>query len=220
MTTKLPQSMLSDLQPVNLAGADLASAATLNLDALAYDYVTVTGTVTVTAITLAAGAQATLRFTGALTLTHNGTTLILPGGANIVTTAGDVATFRGISGGVVCTGYTRANGGPLRQYDSGNQTVSAAGSLALTHGLGLMPRDVLFVLKCTTAEFNYSIGDELLVAPGQNGTNTGFSAVITTTAVNVRFGSDANPMRILNKTTGASQSATNSSWALVVRASA
>lgn len=218
MVTKLTQSMMSNLEPVNLSGADLASAATLNLDALTYDYVNVTGTVTVTAITLASGAQAVLRFTGILTLTHNASTLILPGGANIVTAVGDVAVFRGISGGAVCVGYQRANGGPLRQYDSGNQTVSSAGSLSLTHGLGVMPRLVEFVLKCTTAEFNYSIGDELLVAPGANGTNTGFSAVISTTTVAVRFGSDANPMRILNKTSGASQSATNGSWALVVRA--
>jgi len=210
--------MMSDLQPVNLAGADLASAATLNLDALAYDYMNVTGTVTVTTITLAAGAKATLRFTGALTLTHNGSTLILPGAANIVTGAGDVATFRGISGGVVCTGYQRANGGPLRQYDSGNQSIGVASQLGLSHGLGVVPRWVVFVLKCLTAQHNYSIGDELLVSPGMNGTNTGMSVRITSATIAVRFGSDANPFRILDNTTGASQSATNANWALVVRA--
>ena len=34
-----------------------------------------------------------MQFSGALTLTHNATSLILPGGASITTAAGDVATW-------------------------------------------------------------------------------------------------------------------------------
>jgi hypothetical protein len=40
-----------------------------------------------------------MRFAGALTLTHNATTLILPGGANITTAAGDTAVAIPVSGG-------------------------------------------------------------------------------------------------------------------------
>lgn len=86
-------------------GADVASAATLNLDTVTGDLVDVTGTTTITAITLAEGKSVTVRFTGALTLTH-GASLVLPGSKNIITVAGDIATFRGYAAGVVrCSAY-------------------------------------------------------------------------------------------------------------------
>ena len=86
-------------------GSDIDSAGTIDLDAATGDLVNVTGTTTITAITLAEGKEATVRFTGALTLT-NGASLVLPGAANITTVAGDVAIFRGYSGGVVrCVSY-------------------------------------------------------------------------------------------------------------------
>jgi hypothetical protein len=89
-------------------GADIASAATINLDTATGDLIDVTGTTTITAITLAEGLEKTVRFTGALTLTH-GASLVLPGGANILTAAGDFAVFRGYAAGVVrCVVYTRS----------------------------------------------------------------------------------------------------------------
>lgn len=92
-------------------GADIASASTVNLDSATGNYVTITGTTAITAITLAAGQERTVVFSGALTLTHNATSLILPSGANITTAAGDVAIFRGEgSGNVRCVSYTKASG--------------------------------------------------------------------------------------------------------------
>jgi hypothetical protein len=97
--------------PNQAKGADIASAATVNLDAATGDFVHITGTTTITAITLASGKEATVVFDGALTLTHNATTLILPGGASITTAAGDRAIFRGDgSGNVRCIAYVKANG--------------------------------------------------------------------------------------------------------------
>jgi len=94
-------------------GTDIASASTINLTNATGNLVDVTGTTTITTITLAQGASRTVRFTGTLTLT-NGASLVLPTGANITTTAGDFAVFRGYAGGVVrCTSYTRADGSPL-----------------------------------------------------------------------------------------------------------
>ena len=52
-----------------------------------------------------------LVFDGALTLTHNSSTLILPGGANIVTAGGDIAIF--VSEGsdaVRCISFVKAKG--------------------------------------------------------------------------------------------------------------
>jgi hypothetical protein len=91
-------------------GADIASAATVNLETATGDLVDVTGTTSITAITLSDGHERTVRFTGILTLT-NGASLVLPGGANITTAAGDFAVFRGYAAGVVrCVGYSKASG--------------------------------------------------------------------------------------------------------------
>lgn len=98
---------------VQARGANIASDSTINLTTATGDIVDVTGTTTINAITLADGLERQVRFTGALTLT-NGASLVLPGGANITTAAGDVATFRGYASSVVrCTGYQRANGQPV-----------------------------------------------------------------------------------------------------------
>jgi hypothetical protein len=96
---------------VNTAqGADIASATgagTLNLTTATGNLVDVTGTTTITAITLGQGMQRVVRFTGALTLT-NGASLVLPGGADILTVAGDYAIFAGYASSVVrIVGYFR-----------------------------------------------------------------------------------------------------------------
>lgn len=100
---------LINVRPFN-QGADVASAATIVLDTTTGDYVNITGTTNITAITLAQGQQRTIKFAGILTFT-NGASLILPGGANIITAAGDVAILRGEAAGVVrCVAYTKASG--------------------------------------------------------------------------------------------------------------
>jgi hypothetical protein len=89
-------------------GADIASAATTNLDTATGNLVDVTGTTTITAITLSQGRSRTVRFTGSLTLT-NGASLVLPGSQNIQTTPGDFAVFRGYASSVVrLVSYSRA----------------------------------------------------------------------------------------------------------------
>lgn len=88
------------LTPVLGKGADVASASTINLDAATGRLVDVTGTTAITAITLAEGEEAITRFTGALTLT-NGASLVLLGGADIATAAGDIAVWVGYAAGVV-----------------------------------------------------------------------------------------------------------------------
>ena len=70
--------------------ANIASDTTTDLSTATGNYVHITGTTTITGLgTVAAGALFVLVFDGALILTHNGTSLILPGAANITTVAGD-----------------------------------------------------------------------------------------------------------------------------------
>jgi hypothetical protein len=102
-------------------GSDVASASTISLGE--GGYFNITGTTTITDIdfgTDKAGRKAVLKFAGVLTLTHSGSTLILPTGANIVTAAGDTATFISEGSDVVrCVGYQRADGTALAASGGG-----------------------------------------------------------------------------------------------------
>jgi hypothetical protein len=88
--------------------ADVASATTTDIGAAASQYVRITGTTTITGLgTAAAGVVRDVLFGGALTLMHDATSLILPGGANITTAAGDTALFRSEgSGNWRCVRYS------------------------------------------------------------------------------------------------------------------
>lgn len=90
-------------------GADVIGATELPLISDG-NFVNVTGTTTITSIatTFNIGTFVTLQFDASLTLTHNATDLILPGGVNIQTEAGDIGTFvEYASGDFVCVSYQR-----------------------------------------------------------------------------------------------------------------
>lgn len=69
---------------------DLASAATTDIGAQMTTFLNITGTTTITSFGANFNGPRYLRFSGILTLTHSAT-LVLPGGANITTAAGDTA---------------------------------------------------------------------------------------------------------------------------------
>lgn len=114
------------------AAVDVASAATTDIGAAASNNVRITGTTTITSLgTASAGITRKVRFAGALTLTHNGTSLILPGSANITTAADDTAEFYSLgSGNWLCLVYKKASGqaiigGGGVQVFTGNGTFTA-----------------------------------------------------------------------------------------------
>lgn len=126
--------------------SNIASAGTLTIPDTG-SYFHVTGTTTITDIdftTDTAGREVTLVFDGALTLTHNATTLILPGGASITTAAGDVAVLRSEgSDAVKCTSYTKA---------SGTAVVAAGGAVTTTvRGLINGGTNITYGYSSTTA---------------------------------------------------------------------
>ncbi len=110
------QKIIMSSKAVDFAqGSDVASATTTDIGAATGNFVDVTGTTTITGLgTIQAGSVRFVRFTGILTLTHDGTSLILPTGANVTTAAGDRAIFVSLgSGNWICLAYQRADGTPL-----------------------------------------------------------------------------------------------------------
>lgn len=112
----------------------IASAATVAIGAAAANTISVTGTTTVAAFdAIAAGARRLVVFAGALTLTHNSASLILPTGANIPTAAGDTAEFVSLgSGNWRCVAYTRANGQALASSGGGGGLTNFTDTLNTT----------------------------------------------------------------------------------------
>ncbi len=115
----------------------VASGATVVLTANAIQHIT--GTTTITDVDFDSandGNYAWVIFDGALTLTHNATTLILPGGANITTAAGDRALFYQDSGdNVYCLTYIPATGNPVKN------TTKLAAIEALAASAGFLQND-------------------------------------------------------------------------------
>lgn len=122
--------------PINEAkGADIASAATINLDTVSGNFVYVTGTTTITAVTLTSGRERTVMFSGALTLTHSAS-LILPGSVNILTELGDIAVFRSDNGNVRVVSYTRRNSNDNVVGGIKSTNIASASTINLTTATG------------------------------------------------------------------------------------
>lgn len=132
----------------------IASATALPVD-VAGNIFSVTGTTTITSInSKGAGTVIVLNFAGALTLTHNATTLILPDGQNITTAAGDVATLYEYStGNWKLTSYQKAQksvGGLVQEVitqtgatATGATTMSLADTIpVITAGTEFMTRSI------------------------------------------------------------------------------
>lgn len=106
----------------------IASATTCDLGSKTAGSLTISGTTTITGLgTVSAGIRKSCVFSGALTLTHNATSLILPGGANITTAANDRAEFESLgSGNWRCNWYVKADGTAIFGINSASITGQSA----------------------------------------------------------------------------------------------
>ncbi len=125
---------------LHIAEADVASMATTDLGAETTDHVNITGTTTITGLgTVGAGVHKTVRFGDILTLTHNGTSLILPGAANITTAADDVMECYSLgSGNWLVTHYSPASGltvVPATTESPRQATAATTGAITIATGL-------------------------------------------------------------------------------------
>lgn len=127
------------LDALNVKGADIASASTTNLTTATGEFVVITGNVTINAFGngAAAGVERDLYFTGTPLITHNGTSLICIGGANVQIAAGDLVRMRSLgSNNWLMVSLQRADAGgvnaalPIARGGIG-ATTAAAGRVAL-----------------------------------------------------------------------------------------
>lgn len=165
--------------------ATVASASTTDIGGAASSRVSVTGTTTITSLGSIANAVRFVSFTGALTLTHNATSLILPSGANITTAAGDCAIFSSdSSANWRCLSYQTASGllvpslmataSQFRANTSGkvlttDQVWSAADEVTLTDGTAITPDFSTGINFTVTLAGNRTLENPTNAKVGQNG---------------------------------------------------
>lgn len=168
-------------------GTDIPSATTTDIGAATGRYVHITGTTTITGLgTKTAGVLRIVTFDGALTLTHNATSLILPSAANILTAAGDVASFVSEGGGNWrCVGYTRASGAALSVTGgylakSGNYTALDAdfGTDIYFSALATLSIDVTANLRTSWHTTIWADGGAVTIDPNSTDTVNGSTTLV------------------------------------------
>lgn len=165
--------------PLNhAASVDVSSAGTTNIGAALSNNVRITGSVTITAFdTVTAGIRRTVRFAAALTLTHNGTSLILPGGQNITTVADDTAEFLSLgSGNWVCLSYKFARKAAKRvTSEASNATPTPNADTTDVHIITALAAGATFAAPTGTP----TQGQQLIIRVKDNGTarSLGWNAI-------------------------------------------
>jgi microcystin-dependent protein len=120
---------------------------------------------------------------------------------------------------VKTVGQGTGGGGSTLTYTSPDQTISQNGSLTLAHGLGIKPVLVTLILKCTSADANYSPGDEVFASPLASDASTGYGIAIRADSTNlyIKF-PNSNSFGVPDLSTGATTTINIAKWSLVVRA--
>lgn len=139
----------------------IASGATCDLGSKAAHYLQITGTTTITSFgTVKAGTLKFIEFAGILTLTHNATSLIIPGGANKTTAAGDTAIVVSEgSGNWRCLVYVPAAAGTTYLAASNNLSDLASAATARTN-LALVPGTNVQAFMASASQAEMEAGTE------------------------------------------------------------
>lgn len=189
----------------NLAATDtIASATTTDLGSKESVFLTVSGTTTITGLgTISTGIYRWVTFSGILTLTHNGTSLILPGATSITTAAGDAGIFLSLgSGNWKCLQYLQ-NSHPVFNPAAagalaGVTTINASGQFTSTVASGTPP----LVVTSTTQVANLNsetLGGATFANPGPIGT-TPSTGAFTTLSASSNFAINTNKFTVDSST--------------------
>lgn len=104
-----------------------------------------------------------------------------------------------------------------KSYNSPQQTITIGGGLTLAHELGVIPKLIQIKLVCTFVDLSYAINDVVFINPaGDTETSRGVAISFDNTNLYIRYGSSVNTFSVLNKSSGAVGTITNSSWEMIV----
>ena len=102
---------------------------------------------------------------------------------------------------------------------TGNAIPAAAGAVTFAHGLSAKPNDLRVVLRCTTADLNFSIGDEVDITSHMifDGTSE-FGAMCYSNATNVVVKRGPNDLNIYDASTGNISAIDTADWVIDIDA--
>lgn len=152
---------------LNTISAPVASGSTTDIGAVNSSVIEITGTTTINSFGTSANKLRFVKFSGQLTLTHNATTLILPGGANINAKAGDCATFvSDTSGNWRCLDYQPYLAPDLEgTFIPGLTFGGASTGITFSEQLGVFQKRgnwVYFTIQLTLTAVGSASGDALI----------------------------------------------------------
>lgn len=161
-------------------------------------------------------------------LWNNGTKTVsvTPAGADVIngifTSVAPLILSPGDYVDLSCDGTTWYAHGKV-SFESAEQTLAIAGTVTIAHGLGVKP-EIEVWLRNKTAELNFNVGDEVLMATTMLQTITGTTnqEIVTGDATNIFLRQDsAGATRVIgNKTTGVQAVVTAGNWRYFFRAKA
>ena len=104
-----------------------------------------------------------------------------------------------------------------KSFVSSNQTITAAGTLTIAHGLGTEQMIIQAELVCTTDNVGYVAGAVIPIGLGSEGSDFGVVVRPDSTNLNVVFGSAAGVFKLLNAANGNTNTITAASWRIRFR---
>lgn len=203
-------------------GADVASANAMTLGA--GNLFDITGTTQINTITsIGIGTIIVLQFDGALTLNHNTNDLVLPGAVDIVTQAGDIATFYEYASAdwrlISYIHGTATNGRmPGPDFESSATSLNNDAQITFAHGLATVPSKVEVVLRSNTATSQGWADNEEMIWPSQwHGAVADDAVDVTFDGTNVYI-TQGNAIQLLDHTSFNDETITQTQYEWIVRA--
>jgi hypothetical protein len=199
-------------------GAAVASVASTNIWSTDGDVIHITGAVTITDFGQAPypGAKKRLIFDSTPQVNYNAAKIVWPNGQNRVMVAGDIVDVVAddAANPSKCLPMLQGNVGLLSFFESAEQAIAAAfANVNVAHGLGAVPKLFHIVIRCKTAELNWAVGDEIVLANDDDSANDRCPWV---SATNIGFTYGSVPL-VNNKSTGGRNSITAANWKFVFR---